>query len=90
MTHFPPHRDGTSNPKYLVQKSEINSYFAWPNGTLENFKLDNVLTWISGHTHWSYDFIENGVRLISNQIGYKSELGDTGVNEDGVFEIIVS
>lgn len=90
MTHFPPHRSGTSHPKYLTEKRISNLYFAWPDNTLLNFKLDKVLTWISGHTHWSYDFVENGVRLIGNQLGYKSESGDTGVDEDGLFEINVS
>jgi predicted phosphodiesterase len=90
MTHFPPNRTGTSHPRYLSEKRTANLYFAWPDGTLQNFNLDNVLTWISGHTHWSYDYVINGVRLISNQIGYKSELGHTGVNEDGVYEINVS
>ena len=28
---------------------------------------------ISGHTHYSHDFIDNGVRYISNQKGYNSE-----------------
>jgi len=90
MTHFPPNRSGTSHPRYLAEKRTANLYFAWPDGTLQNFKLDNVLTWISGHTHWSYDFMEDGVRLIGNQLGYKSEVGDTGVNEDGLYDIIVS
>jgi len=90
MTHFPPNRTGTSHPMYLAEKKISNSYFAWSDNTLTNFNLDNVLTWISGHTHWSYDFVKNGVRLIGNQIGYKSEVGYTGVNEDGVYEINVS
>ena len=38
----------------------------------------------------SYDFEKNGVRLISNQLGYKSEVGVTGINEDGLYEINVS
>lgn len=90
MTHFPPHRTGTSHPKYLLDRRIVNLYFAWPDETLQNFNLDNVLTWLSGHTHWSYDFIQNGIRLIGNQLGYKSEIGETGLNEDGVYEIIIS
>jgi hypothetical protein len=90
MTHFPPCRKGTSAPRYLADNKITNLYFAWPDITLKSFKLDNVITWISGHTHWSYDFIENGVRLIGNQIGYNTEVGRTGLNEDGVYEINVS
>jgi len=90
MTHFPPCRKGTSAPIYLEDNKITNLYFAWPDNTLLNFKRDNIITWISGHTHWSYDFVENDVRLIGNQIGYNSEVGHTGLNEDGVYEINVS
>ena len=90
VTHFPPTRTGTSHPKYLAEKRNANLYFAWPDETLNKLKLNNVIGWVSGHTHWSYDFEKNGVRLISNQLGYKSEVGVTGINEDGLYEINVS
>jgi predicted phosphohydrolase len=90
MTHFPPHTTGTSHPKYFTEKKTIKSYFAWPDITLQSFRLDNVLTWISGHTHWSYDFYQNNIRLLSNQLGYKNEVGHTGLDENGLFEINVS
>jgi predicted phosphodiesterase len=90
ITHFPPTRTGTSHPKYLAENRSYNLYFAWPNDTLSNFKLNNVLAWISGHTHWSYDFHQNGIRLISNQLGYLSEIGETGIKEGGLYEINVS
>lgn len=90
ITHFPPHSFGTADPKYLADKSIVNDYFAWPDGTLQEFNLNNVLTWISGHTHWSYDFVQDNVRLIGNQLGYQSEIGITNIKEDGVFEINVS
>ena len=67
-----------------------NLYFAWPDNTLQEYNLNNVLSWISSHTHWSYDFEHNGVRLIGNQLGYKSEVGKTGINEDGLYEITIS
>lgn len=87
MTHFPPNRSGTSHPSYLAEKRTVNLYFAWPDGTLPQLNLKNVVAWISGHTHWSFDFEKDGVRLISNQVGYKSEIGKTQLNEDGVYEI---
>lgn len=90
ITHFPPHRSGTSAPVYLATDRFINNYFAWPDGTLSQFNLKNVPAWISGHTHWSYDFEQDSVRLIGNQLGYRSELGKTGVNESGLYEIIIS
>lgn len=90
VTHFPPVRTGTSHPKYLAEKRMTNLYFAWPDNTLNKFQLNNVIAWVSGHTHWSYDFEKNGIRLIGNQLGYKSEVGQTGINEDGLYEINVS
>ena len=94
VTHFPPQQAGTSHSKYRLQGKLIKNYFSHPNGSLNNFEnKENILCWISGHTHYSYDFISpEGVRLISNQLGYKSEAisGDTGINEDGLYEINVS
>jgi len=93
VTHFPPQQDGTSHSKYRLQGKVIRNYFSHPNGSLKNFEISNILCWISGHTHYSYDFISpEGVRLISNQLGYRNEAisGDTCFNEDGLYEINVS
>jgi predicted phosphohydrolase len=87
MTHFPPLKSGTVVPKYLLERRTTNLYFGWPDETLAKFKLNNVLVWISGHTHWTYDFNKNGTRFISNQLGYKSEVDSTGLKEDGLYEI---
>ena len=88
MTHFPPIRTGTSDPVYLAQKRQSNLYFAWPDETINDLILTKVPLWISGHTHWSYDINKNDSRFIGNQLGYKSEIGRTGLNENGLFEII--
>ena len=87
VTHFPPTRQGTLSPYYLSQERLINSYFTWPDNTIEKFNVNNILCWVSGHTHWSYDFEKNGVRMIGNQLGYKSEVGKTRLNENGIYEI---
>lgn len=87
MTHFPPIRTGTNNPIYLCQDRKINQYFTWPDETINDFNLTKVPIWISGHTHWSYDNSKNGTRFIGNQLGYKSEIGKTGMKEDGLYEI---
>jgi hypothetical protein len=34
------------------------------------------------------DINKNGTRFVGNQLGYKSEIGKTGLNEEGLFEII--
>ena len=93
MTHFPPVQDGTSNPVYFNQSQCLKDYFAW-NNILKDLNLKNVPLWLSGHTHWSYDIVYNtnnsnndSARLLSNQLGYKEEIGFTNIIQDGLFEI---
>lgn len=91
VTHFPPTRTNTSDPIYLQQRNNLtNLYFAWPDTTLLRFPLNNVVCWISGHTHWSYDFEQNGIRLIGNQFGYKYEIENIKMVKDGLFELTIS
>jgi predicted phosphodiesterase len=90
MTHFPPMRTGTSDPKYYGEERKVNLYFSWPDNTIEKLNLKMVPTWISGHTHWSYNFKKDNTNFISNQLGYKSEIGRTGLNEYGIYESIIS
>jgi predicted phosphohydrolase len=87
MTHFPPLRTGAVNPKYLTTNTLQDLYFTWPDKTVEDFNLTNVPLWLSGHTHWSYNFNINGCQFISNQVGYSNEIFKTGLNEDGTYEI---
>lgn len=67
-----PHRDIVAsyfNTDYLDHPSYI-----WPPGT----------TWVHGHTHWNVDYIHptTGVRVVTNQFGYK---GETATNESYEF-----
>lgn len=87
MTHFPPTQNTTSHPKHSNQDQNIKNYFAW-SSLLSKLQLDNIICWISGHTHFSYDFIEYNVRCISNQFGYRNEIHNTNFKENGLYEII--
>lgn len=91
MTHFPPQQKNTSHSKYDLQGKMMKNYFSHPDGTLKKFEnISNILSWISGHTHYSYDFVSpEGVRLISNQMGYIEEVtsGESRFKKDGLFEI---
>lgn len=90
ITHFPPISTNTSNPIYLSEPRIVNQYFAWENLIKsEEIQSTHIHTWISGHTHWSYDFIDsdNKIRYIGNQIGYRSELGDTRFNPKLVIDV---
>lgn len=88
MTHFPPFRQGSSNPKYLSQPEHLANYFSW-NNIYSNLNCSNIIGWISGHTHWSYDVTYDNIRFISNQTGYSDEFasGKSGFSPDKIFEI---
>lgn len=83
ITHFPPVREGTSAPKYIGD--DLNDYFSWRNLLVsENITCNKIKVWGSGHTHWSYDFIRDGIKFIANQYGYPFEHLD---HNSGFFEI---
>ena len=63
ITHFPP----TEKCRPDCYSDDSLEYFT--NKT-DLCRFTNVKTWISGHTHTSYDFVDSGIRFISNQIGY--------------------
>ena len=68
MTHHAPTLEGTSNPQYAG--SATGSAFATelvggPCWTPQ------VRVWMYGHTHWNCDVVREGVRVVSNQRGYR-------------------
>lgn len=89
LTHFPPIQENTSNPKYVNSEQYIKDYFAWNSIPTFTFSFNNILCWISGHTHYSYDFIKDNIRYISNQFGYSSEVYESGIKIDGFYNIIL-
>ena len=88
ITHFPLLRQNTSNPKYLSQPDYLANYFSW-NNIFNKLNCSNVIGWISGHTHWSYDITLNNNRFIANQYGYKNKLVNekTNFKQDFIFEL---
>ncbi len=81
-THFGPSR--LSAHADFPQRDLVAAYFntnyldspkyIWPPGS----------TWVHGHTHWNVDYMhpEAGVRVVTNQFGYK---GETATNESYEF-----
>jgi predicted phosphodiesterase len=78
ITHFPPIREGTSHPKYDGQSTDLKHYFANDIHKLLQEYLPEGSIVISGHTHYCYDFVKDGIRYVSHQMGYLSEMDDTG------------
>ncbi|EJD55160.1 Ser/Thr protein phosphatase superfamily protein [Auricularia subglabra TFB-10046 SS5] len=68
LTHHAPTFDGTSDPKYVG--GPTNSGFATElvGGACW---APNVQVWVFGHTHWNLDAVRAGVRVVSNQRGYR-------------------
>ena len=82
LTHFPLIQENVSNPIYDNQPEYIKNYFS------NNISLDKInAIIISGHTHYSYNFKKDNITYISNQFGYKSELQNTNMKIDGLFDI---
>lgn len=75
ITHFPVLRnDAFVDPKYSNESLERKKYFC--NHYLHlfpNHYLNNILYFISGHTHYSYDLIIDNKRFLSYQYGYPSD-----------------
>jgi hypothetical protein len=47
----------------------------------------HIKLWLSGYTHYSYDFTHNQTRFLSNQIGHVGEQDKSNLKYDGLFEI---
>ena len=83
MTHHAPTVEGTSDPKYAG--GPTNSAFATEMVGSVVWRAGVVKVWMFGHTHWCCDFEREGVRVVSNQRGYKE--GAPGFLPDKVVEI---
>lgn len=104
ITHFPPLRKTknqknlTSHSMYQDNPSYIANYFAnnLTNDELANFQTNEIdfyskiKLWLSGHTHYSYNFIFNETQFLSNQIGYIGEQNISQPNYSGVFELSIN
>ena len=69
FTHHPPTVEGACDPKFAGQLT--NSAFATELTGEPCWTAGRVRLWACGHTHWSCDFERKGVRVYSNQRGYK-------------------
>lgn len=80
LTHHAPSYKNTWDSKY--DGKPTNSVFA---SHLEYMFKDNVKLWCYGHTHYCNDQMINGIRLFSNQYGYRNENLKFG---DGLVELV--
>lgn len=65
VTHHAPSLQRTSSPQH--EKNPWSPAFATD---LLAQSWDGVKVWIFGHTHYSTEFVEKGIRVVSNQRGY--------------------
>ena len=66
ITHHAPTVNGTSKPSDLANPWSC----AFSTDLLRDKALTDVQWWIFGHTHFSSEFKQSQVRLVSNQRGY--------------------
>lgn len=80
LTHHAPTRELASDPKFAGGPTET----AFATELSEDAALwrPPVGVWAFGHTHWSCDFVRNGIRVLSNQRGYKSGGDNPGKSFD--------
>ncbi|KAJ9272117.1 hypothetical protein DTO212C5_1880 [Paecilomyces variotii] len=65
VTHHAPSLRGTSSP----ENAQNAWRFAFGTDVLSEM-VNEVKVWVFGHTHYSTDFKEGGIRIVSNQRGY--------------------
>lgn len=83
ITHHPITQKNVCQDIYKHQSLERTSVFS----TNIELNPNNTCICISGHTHFSHDFVDNNIRYISNQMGYVDEINDTNFNDSGLFII---
>lgn len=87
VTHYPL----TLVDSFVRPKCYSHEPIEWLKEFANEYFLDipeKQLICISGHTHFSHNFINidlNKIQYLSNQLGYSSEKDYCGFNNDGVF-----
>jgi hypothetical protein len=89
VTHHPITHEHVSQEKWRHEPIERKTTFC----TEMNLECteDQKVICISGHTHYSHDYMRNNVRYISNQMGYRDEAMKqvTLFDVDGVYDLDV-
>ncbi|OJZ84724.1 hypothetical protein ASPFODRAFT_34948 [Aspergillus luchuensis CBS 106.47] len=80
VTHHAPSLQGTSSPKHAQSPWSV----AFGTDILSGIP-DGVKVWVFGHTHYTTDFMEKGVRVVSNQRGYMLPWSDS--KKDSGFDV---
>lgn len=69
ITHHAPYTQGTSHPNH--DNSPLSSVFATDISHL--MSDPPIKVWVYGHTHYSANFFRNGVNIVANQRGMRTE-----------------
>lgn len=88
LTHHPLTQKNTLQKQFIQENHTVGRMNVF--STQFDFQPKEKLVCISGHTHYSHDFVDdNGVRYISNQLGYKEEVYEnhTEFDDKGIYEV---
>ena len=84
-SHHAPLNKRTSDPKYEINKHRfLNCAYASDLSDLIEKYSNKINYWIFGHTHFNSIIKHHGVKIISNQCGYKSQHGKIHYKQSGV------
>ena len=71
LTHHAPISQHTIAPKFETDRLNV----AYANN-LDDLLTDPIVLWAYGHTHYATNFEINGVKIVSNPLGYPSQTCD--------------
>ena len=83
ITHYPTFSDGSSHPKYDNDPVKSRDYIC--SDILHTIKKTHCV-FISGHSHFNYDYLDKTHRLIANQKGTIDE-NIENYNKLGLWEL---
>lgn len=85
VSHHSPLNKGTSSPRFENEKTRFIN-LAYANDLYDFIKKykNKISHWIFGHTHCNCNFEYEGVKIVSNQCGYKLQHGIINYNPSGI------
>lgn len=85
ITHHAPDRNLVKINALFKYAADLSEAFG--TNITQEFKSENILGWIYGHSHRNREKTINGIKLYTNQRGYSKEFTETKYSESKVLEL---